>query len=82
MFVLNSVFCVVPGWMDYVIKDYEIYEGEFETISSGRDRFIETEDGVTLVGNYGLGTEKTYYGEIVYGKHSKLTLGVKISSGE
>ncbi len=82
MFVLNSVFCVVPGWMDYAIKDYEIYEGEFETISSGRDRFIETEDGVTLFGNYGLGTEKNYYGEIVYGKRSKLTLGVRVSSGE
>ena len=82
IFVLNSVFCVVPGWMDYAIKDYEIYEGKFETISSGRDRFIETEDGVTLVGNHGLGTEKTYYGEIVYGKRSKLTLGVRVSSGE
>ncbi len=82
MFVLNSVFCVVPGWMDYAIKDYEIYEGEFETISSGRDRFIETEDGVTLFGNYGLGTEKNYYGEIVYGKRSKLTLGVRVSNGE
>ena len=82
MFVLNSVFCVVPGWMDYAIKDYEIYEGEFETISSGRDRFIETEDGVTLFGNHGLETEKTYYGEIVYGKRSKLTLGVRVSSGE
>ena len=82
MFVLNSVFCVVPGWMDYAIKDYEIYEGEFETISSGRDRFIETEDGVTLFGNHGLETEKTYYGEIVYGKRSKLTLGVRVPSGE
>lgn len=82
MFVLNSVFCVVPGWMDYAIKDYEIYEGEFETISSGRDRFIETEEGVTLFGNHGLETEKNYYGEIVYGKRSKLTLGVRVSSGE
>ena len=82
MFVLNSVFCVVPGWMDYAIKDYEIYDGEFETISSGRDRFIETEDGVTLFGNHGLETEKTYYGEIVYGKRSKLTLGVRVSNGE
>ena len=83
MFVLNSVFCVVPGWTDYALKDYEIYDGEFETISSGRDRFIETEDGVTtLFGNHGLETEKTYYGEIVYGKRSKLTLGVRVSNGE
>ena len=82
MFVLNSVFCVVPCWMDYAIKDYEIYDGEFETISSGRDRFIETEDGVTLIGNQHLGTDKTYYGEIVYGKRSKLTLGVRVSNAE
>ena len=82
MFILNSVFCVAPCWMDYAIKDYEIYEGEFDTVSSGRDRFIETEDGVTLFGNYGLGTEKTYYGEIVYGKRSKITLGVRVSGGE
>ena len=82
VFILNFAFCVLPGFMDYAMKDYEIYSGEFETTASGRDRFVETEDGVTLIGINGLEIDKTYFGEVVYAKRSKQTLGVRVLGGE
>lgn len=67
---------VLPGWTDYIVKDYAIYQGSLEvTITQKKDR-ITLEDGTVLYGNGDLDKDDTY-GTIVYSKRSKLVLGTK-----
>ena len=65
---------VIPGWTDYVQKDYAVYTGGFEIIQMGKHHGIELPDGTALTGIGDFDYDDTY-GTVVYAKRSKITLG-------
>ncbi len=74
LILANLFFAVVPGWTDFVKKDYVIYEGEFEVYNYTCEHFIILEDGTRLKGALGLDSG-TYNDKIVYSHRSKFALG-------
>ncbi|MBR2622014.1 MAG: hypothetical protein IKC97_06530 [Clostridia bacterium] len=84
MFILTLSVCfisfllvaiIIPGWTDYIVKDYIVYIGEFEVDRpSMKSAFIVLEDGTTLQGGLGL-DEGRGEGTIVYAKRSRTPLG-------
>lgn len=68
--------CVIPGWTDYILKDYEIYDGEFEVVRYTRRNYIIFEDGTSISGSLGM-ERGTYNRKIVYSSRSKIALGVE-----
>lgn len=68
--------CVIPGWTDYILKDYEIYEGEFEVVRYIRISYIIFEDGTRVSGGLGM-EDGTYNRKIVYSSRTKMALGVE-----
>jgi len=65
---------VIPGWTDYVKKDYLIYTGEITVYNQMKRSRIELEDGTTI---WGIGDfdEENTYGTVIYSKRTKLFLG-------
>ncbi|MBR3894078.1 MAG: hypothetical protein IKJ35_02910 [Clostridia bacterium] len=68
-------FGIVPGWIDYVKKDYVVYTGEITfhyKLRSGS--YIELADGTTVWGGKGAFDSEDTYGTVVYSKRTKLFL--------
>ena len=65
---------VIPGWTDYIRKDYVVYKGEFTVYQQTRRSRIELEDGTTI---WGIGDfdEEDTYGTVVYSRRTKRFLG-------
>lgn len=65
---------IVPGWTDYIQKDYVVYTGEFRVYQQIRRSRIELEDGTTI---WGIGDfdEEDTYGTVVYSRRTKQFLG-------
>ena len=74
--VIDLVLCVIPGWSDYIAKDYVVYEGEFEVVSYTRNHYIILENGTRLSGSAGL-AEGEHRGQVVYAARSEIVLGAK-----
>lgn len=79
LFVCLLIYCVIPCWSDYIIKDNMVYEGEFKVVRSSSGKYhhrnnIELQDGTYLTGSGGL-PEGNYSGTIVYSKRSLVVLG-------
>ncbi len=72
--VIDLALCVIPGWSDYIVKDYVVYEGEFEVVSYTRNHYIILEDGTRLDGSVSL-PEGEYEGKVVYTKRAEIALG-------
>ena len=72
--VFSLVVGVIPGWTDYVKKDYVVYEGTIEVHRSGKHTYIKLEDGTEIYGSSGFSYDDKY-GTVVYSKRSKITLG-------
>ena len=72
--VVNLVWGVIPGWTDYIIKDYVVYTGDIKVYDQLRNSRIELGDGTTVWGN-GSFEENDDYGTIVYSKRTKRFLG-------
>ena len=72
--VVNLVWGVIPGWTDYITKDYVVYTGEINVYDQMRNSRIELGDGTTVWGN-GSFEENDDYGTIVYSKRTKRFLG-------
>ena len=71
---VNLVWGVIPGWADYIIKDYVVYTGDIKVYDQLRNSRIELGDGTTVWGN-GSFEENDDYGTIVYSKRTKRFLG-------
>ena len=69
------VLCVIPGWMDYILKDYTVYTGEIKVYDQMKNSRIELADGTTVWGNGDFDPDDTY-GTVVYAKRSNRLLGV------
>ena len=67
---------VIPGWTDYIKKDYVVYNGKITVHQQIRRSRIELEDGTTI---WGIGDfdEADNFGSVVYSKRTKQFLGGK-----
>ena len=65
---------VIPGWTDYIRKDYVVYEGDITVYQQMRQSRIELEDGTTI---WGIGDfdEEDTYGTVIYSRRTKQFLG-------
>ena len=74
LILVNLFLAVIPGWTDFVKKDYVVYEGEFEVYNYTREHYIILGDGTRLKGALGLDSG-VYTDKIVYSPRSKFALG-------
>lgn len=65
---------VIPGWIDYIRKDYVVYTGEIEVVRHTRHAYVHLEDGTTLIGGFGLDESDTR-ATVVYARRSRVLLG-------
>ena len=65
---------IIPGWTDYIRKDYVVYKGEITVYQQMRSSRIEFEDG-TVVWGIGDFDEHDTYGTVVYSRRTKQFLG-------
>ena len=65
---------IIPGWTDYIRKDYVVYKGEITVYQQMRRSRIELEDG-TVVWGIGDFDEYDTYGTVVYSRRTKQFLG-------
>ena len=76
---INLFVAVIPGWVDYIKKDYVVIGGdlarEYDVHRTIRYSTITLEDGTVLTGSLGLSEGKHSYA-IVYSRRTKYLLGV------
>ena len=81
---LNLFCCVIPGWTDYLLKDYVVYTGSYETVHSstggyygivrrGNTFYTVLPDGTRIDGASHSGTN---YGTVIYAKRSKILIKI------
>ena len=79
--VLVVLFCVmlgfffIPGWTDYIKKDYVVYEGTVTVEHYRRHYYTYLDDGTCLTGGLGL-DEGEHYKTIVYSKRTEIALDI------
>lgn len=75
---LNVFVALIPGWTDYVKKDYIVYDGElsgeYEVKRYIRDSTIFLPDGTKISGALGL-DDGMHTEIIIYSKRTKIALG-------
>lgn len=71
-----TLLFVLPGWTDFILKDYQIYEGEFEVTKGNKMKYIDLDDGTSLIGGGGLDLGE-HNGRVVYSKRTHTTMGVE-----
>ena len=74
MAIVILAWGVIPGWTDYVKKDYVVYKGEITVYQQTRRSRIELEDGTTVWGTGNFDQEDTY-GTVIYSRRTKQFLG-------
>ena len=67
-------WAIIPGWTDYIWKDYVVYKGEITVYQQLRSSRIELEDG-TVVWGIGDFDEHDTCGTVVYSRRTKQFLG-------
>ena len=67
-------WAIIPGWTDYIKKDYITYTGNITVYNQTKRSRIELEDGTVVWGRGNFDEEDTY-GTLVYSKRTKLFLG-------
>lgn len=79
---INLFLCVIPGWTDYIKKDYIVYNGNLSVECSIyvhkylRTSTITLEDGTVLTGALGL-EEGQHNKRIVYSKRTEIALWIE-----
>lgn len=79
LILINLFVAVIPGWMDYVKKDYIVYGGDLD-LEYTVHRYIKSstitlDDGTVLSGIFGL-DEGKHNETIVYSKRTKIVLWI------
>jgi hypothetical protein len=79
LFSITLFVAVIPGWTDYVKKDYVVYGGdlsvEYEVHRYIRSSTITLKDGTVLTGAFGL-DEGKHTEVIVYSRRTKIVIGI------
>ena len=68
------VWGIIPGWTDYIRKDYVVYKGEITVYQQMKNPRIELDNG-TVIWGIGDFTERDTYGTVVYSRRTKQFLG-------
>ncbi len=76
LFFVTLIYITIPAWQDYTIKDYVVYEGEFEVFRTQRRSRVKLDDGTILWGSAGFDYGE-HEGTLVYAKRSEIVLGGK-----
>lgn len=84
LIVLLTLLClfvaIIPGWTDYIKKDYIVYgnglPNEYVVHSDLRKSTVILQDGTVLYGSSNF-DDGTYHGKIVYAKRSKFIVGIE-----
>ena len=68
------VWGIIPGWTDYIRKDYVVYKGEITVYQQMKNSRIELDNGTVI---WGIGDFNEYdtYGNVVYSRRTKQFLG-------
>ncbi len=85
LIVINLFAAVIPGWVDYIKKDYIVYGGdttvEYEVRRYIRSSTITLEVGTVLSGVFCL-DEGTHGNTIVYSRRTKIVVGIEYNQEE
>ena len=68
------VWGIIPGWTDYIRKDYVVYTGEITVYQQMKNSRIELDNG-TVIWGIGDFDEHDTYGTVVYSRRMKRFLG-------
>ena len=68
------VWGIIPGWTDYIRKDYVVYTGEITVYQQMKNSRIELDNGTVIWGAGDFNEEDTY-GTVVYSRRTKQFLG-------
>ena len=68
------VWGIIPGWTDYIRKDYVVYTGEITVYQQMKYSRIELDNGTVIWGR-GDFNEHDTYGTVVYSRRTKQFLG-------
>ena len=68
------VWGIIPGWTDYIRKDYVVYKGEITVYQQMKNSRIELDNG-TVIWGIGDFNEEDTYGTVVYSRRTKQFLG-------
>ena len=68
------VWGIIPGWTDYIRKDYVVYTGEITVYQQMKNSRIELDNG-TIIWGTGDFNEHDTYGTVVYSRRTKQFLG-------
>ena len=68
------VWGIIPGWTDYIRKDYVVYTGEITVYQQMKYSRIELDNGTVIWGR-GDFNEHDTYGTVVYSRRTKEFLG-------
>ena len=68
------VWGIIPGWTDYIRKDYVVYTGEITVYQQMKNSRIELDNGTVIWGR-GDFNEHDTYGTVVYSRRTKQFLG-------
>ena len=68
------VWGIIPGWTDYIRKDYVVYTGEITVYQQMKYSRIELDNGTVIWGT-GDFNEHDTYGTVVYSRRTKQFLG-------
>lgn len=74
--VISIFHLTIPACKDYTIKDYVVYEGEFEVFRTQNKSRIRLEAGTILSGSAGFSYGE-HEGTLVYAKRCEVVLGGK-----
>lgn len=75
LFVVMLEFFFIPGWTDYIKKDYVVYEGDIRVEQYRRHRYTFLDDGTYLRGGLGL-SEGEHNKSIVYSRRTEIALDI------
>ena len=75
LFFTMVFFFFIPGWTDYIKKDYVVYEGTVTVDYYRRRYYTYLDDGTCLTGGLGL-DEGEHYKTIVYSKRTEIALDI------
>lgn len=79
---INLFLCVIPGWLDFINKDYVVYDGALSVETNiyvhkfTRTSTITLGDGTVLTGSLGL-EEGQHNKRIVYSKRTEIALWIE-----
>ena len=68
------VWGIIPGWTDYIRKDYVVYTGEITVYQQMKNSRIELDNG-TVIWGIGDFNEHDTYGTVVYSRRTNQFLG-------